>query len=115
MSFGRALVDSGADDTLFPLEMVELLGIALHPPTGHAMRWRGQRFALRYGNAELELVDDNGETLRWSAIVAFTAAALRYPLLGVCGCLEFLDVRFPGAGRMIDLEANRSHPGAAQP
>jgi hypothetical protein len=79
------------------------------------MRWRGQRSPLRYGEVELELVDDNGSSLRWSAVVAFTTAAIRYPLLGLAGCLEFFDVKFLGAAHMIELEPNSSFSGAAQP
>src|SRR5687768_12769579 len=55
VSFGRALVDSGADDTILPLDVANLLGISLLPPSGHSMRWRGQSFALRFGNVNLQL------------------------------------------------------------
>lgn len=114
-SFGRALVDPGADDTVFPLDVAHLLGIALKPPTAHAMRWRGQRFPVRYGAVDLELIDDTGTLLRWPAVVAFTNAAVRYPLLGVCGCMEFLNVRFFGADRIIEIEPNSSFPPAIAP
>jgi hypothetical protein len=109
-SFGRALVDPGADDTILPLDVAHLLGIALKSATSHAMRWRGQRFPLRYGELDLQLVDDDGMMLRWPAIVAFTAASIRYPLLGVCGSLEFLNVRFLGADRRLELEPNSAYP-----
>ena len=42
--------------------------------------------------------------------VAFTAANVRYPLLGIAGCLEFLDARFLGQRRLLELEANPSLP-----
>ena len=96
LAFGRALVDPGADDTLFPLDVATYLGIPLLPATGHAMRWRGQRSALRFGTVELAFVDDDGNTIRWPATVAFTVAGVRYPLLGVAGCLEFFDAKFLG-------------------
>jgi hypothetical protein len=110
VSFSRALVDCGADDSIFPLDVASLLNIPLQPLTGHVMRWRGQRYALRYGHIELELVDDDGNSLRWPALVGFSAANMRYPLLGLCGCLEFFDTRLLGNDHVIELEANLSFP-----
>jgi hypothetical protein len=53
--FPRALLDPGADDTVLPLDLAALLGIALKPDTGHAVRWRGQPYSLRFGDVDLEL------------------------------------------------------------
>jgi hypothetical protein len=108
LAFGKALVDPGADDTIFPLDVASLLAVSLEPATGHAMRWQGQRFALRYGEVELELMDDSGASLRWPTIVAFTSASMRYPLLGVAGCLNSFDVRFLGDAQMLEIEPNNS-------
>jgi hypothetical protein len=105
VSFGRALVDSGADDTILPLDVAVCLGVALLLDTGHAMRWQGQRHVLRFGHVDLELVDDSGGALRWPAIVAFTPARVRYPLLGLTGCLEFMEARFVGSSRVLELQA----------
>jgi hypothetical protein len=80
---------------------------------GSSLRWRGQRYSLRYGDVTLELGDEEGNILAWPAVVAFTTAPLRYPLLGICGALEFLDVTFGGAERIIELQANASFPQAA--
>jgi hypothetical protein len=110
ISFGRVLVDPGADDTLLPLDVASLLNVQLLPVTGHHMRWRGQRYPLRFGRVGLELADDAGSTLRWSATVAFTSATVRYPLLGICGCLEYLDVKFLGFNRILEVEPNSSFP-----
>jgi hypothetical protein len=115
LSFGRALVDSGADDTVFPLDIVSLLAVTLLPVTGHALRWRGQSHALRYGRVELELVDDTGSALRWPATVAFTPAPIRYPLLGVTGCLEYFNARFLGNARTVELEPNEQFPTSPVP
>jgi len=115
LSFGRALVDSGADDTIFPLDVATQLGVALLPATGHAMRWAGQRHPLRYGTVELELEDDRGNSLRWTATVAFTAAGVRYPLLGMAGCLEYLEVKFLGKDRALEVEATDLLPLPVQP
>jgi len=69
------------------------------------MRWRGQRHPLRFGNVELELTDGTG-TVHWPATVAFSPANIRYPLLGVGGCLEFFNVRLWGADHRLELEPN---------
>ena len=106
VAFGRALVDPGADDTVMPLDVAELLAVSFHPATGHSLRWKGQRHLLRYGDVTLELADDEGNALAWQAVAAFTTAPLRYPLLGICGCLEFFDATFRGAERIIELESN---------
>ncbi len=114
-SFGRAFLNSGADNTIFPLDVATQLGGSLLPATGHGMRWRGQRQLLRFGMVELELVDDVGAMGRWPATIAFTAASIRYPLLGIAGCLEYLDVKFLGKERMIELEPNDLLPSLIGP
>jgi hypothetical protein len=113
LNFGRALVDPGADDTVLPLDVAELLAVSFYPATRHSLQWRGTRHSIRYGDVTFELADDEGQVLTWPAVVAFTAAPVRYPLLGICGCLEFLDATFRGAERIIELQPNRSFPRPA--
>jgi hypothetical protein len=108
--FGRAVLDPAADDTVFPLDTAQRLGIALRPDTGHRVRWRGQLHPLRFGDAELVLTD-NTSVWRWPAVVGFSPAPLRYPILGQAGCLQFIDARFLGADRAVELETNRAYPG----
>jgi hypothetical protein len=108
--FPRAVLDPGADDTVFPLALVGLLGVALRADTGHGLRWRGQAYPLRFGDVELEL-SDGTSVCRWPAVVGFTPAPLRYPLLGIAGCLQFFDARFRGDDRIAEVETNRSYPG----
>jgi hypothetical protein len=109
--FVKAVMDLGADDTVFPISVARGLGLPLSTPTGHGMKWRGQHYPLRFADIELELADGTGSGLRWSATVAFTSAAIRYPLLGVCGVWEFLIVRVSGASRLIEVDADSSFPG----
>lgn len=108
--FGRAVLDPAADDTVFPLDTAGRLGVGLRPDTGHRVRWRGQLYALRFGDVELVLADDVS-VWRWPAVVAFSPAPIRYPLLGQAGCLQFLDARFLGADRIAELETNHTFPG----
>ncbi len=79
--FKRALVDPGSDDTIFPLAIANQIGISLRPDTGHVIRWGGQRYSLRFGDAELEL-SSNGAVWPWPAVVAFSDAPIQYRLLG---------------------------------
>jgi hypothetical protein len=108
--FARALLDTGADDTVFPLALAGLLGVAPRPDGGFGLRWRGQGYPLRFGDVALELYD--GLLLwRWSAVVGFSSAPLRYPVLGLCGCLQFFDARFLWEPQIVELETNRFYPG----
>jgi hypothetical protein len=108
--FGRAVLDPAADDTVFPLDTAGRIGARLHPDTGHRVRWRGQLYALRFADVELLLTDNVG-TWRWAAVVAFSPAPLRYPILGQSGCLQFMDARFFGLDLIVELATNRSFAG----
>src|SRR5437588_12701895 len=94
----------------FPFDTAGRLGIPLRPSTGHGVRWRGQLHPLRFGDVAL-LLTDNGSIWRWSAVVGFSPAPLRYPILGQSGCLQFFDARFLGADLMVELETNRTYLG----
>jgi hypothetical protein len=107
----RALLDTGADDSIFAMKFATQMGLKLRPVTSHSLRWRGQTYALRYGDVELELSDATGQVWRWPALVAFSPAPLRYPILGNCGCLEFFDALFRGAARVVERETNPAYPG----
>jgi hypothetical protein len=108
--FGRAVLDPAADDTVFPADTAARIGARLHPDTGHRVRWRGQLHPLRFATVELLLTDNLG-TLRWSAVVGFSPAPLRYPILGQSGCLQFLDANFLGADRWVELTTNPTFAG----
>jgi hypothetical protein len=109
--FPRALLDSGADDTIFPIDVAAVLGIVLGPGPAQAIRWRGQPYALHFGPAELELSDETGALWRWPAVIGFSSAPIRYPILGNAGCLCFFDALFLGENRRVELDTNVSYPG----
>jgi hypothetical protein len=108
--FGRAVLDPASDDTVFPLDTARRIGARLHPDTGHRVRWRGQIHPLRFATVELLLTDNIG-TLRWPAVVAFSPAPLRYPILGQSGCLQYMDARFLGTDLIVELATNPSFAG----
>src|SRR5688572_7806789 len=58
--FPDALLDTGADDSIFPMDVVRMIGVILLPTLGFTIRWRGQVHPLRFGNVELELEDASG-------------------------------------------------------
>ncbi len=108
--YPRAVVDPASDDTVFPMDTARRIGARLRPDTGHRIRWRGQVHTLRFGDVELVLTD--GTTVwRWSALVGFSPASLRYPILGNAGCLQYFDALFRGADLTIELNFNRSYAG----
>jgi hypothetical protein len=108
--FDRAILDSGADDTVFPIDTALRLGIPLRPPTGHGVRWRGQLHVLRFANVELSLADLKS-TWHWRAVIGFSPAPMLYPILGQAGFLQYFNAQFFGADLAVELEINRDFPG----
>jgi hypothetical protein len=104
-------MDSGGDDTVFPIDVLRLIGASALPDTGHRIRWRGSLHPLRYASVELSMSDDVAEC-RWQAVIAFSPAPLTYPILGNAGCLEFFDIRLLGADLWIELEPNWKFQGS---
>jgi len=103
--FEQALLDPGADDTVFPIDFAAVLEVKLRPATKHGLRWRGQRYGLRFGGVSLQIGNAH-TTWRWPALVAFSQAPLRYPILGNCGCLQFFNANFLGEDLEVELEKN---------
>jgi hypothetical protein len=57
------------------------------------------------------LLSDGTATAQWDTTVAFTAATLRWPLLGQAGFLQFFDVELHGASHEAILTPNVTFPG----
>jgi hypothetical protein len=106
------LADTGADDTIFPLGTAQTLGIVLLPVTAvtTVIRWHGVNYPSRYGQVWLELNDGNS-IWSWPALIAFSAAQIRYPILGQTGCLEYMNANFKGEDKQLLLETTPSYPG----
>jgi hypothetical protein len=104
--FRFALMDTGSVVTVFPADAAPLIGVILGGRE-RQLRWRGQSYPIEFQTVELEL-EQAGTVWRWRALVGFTSAPLAYPLLGLQGCLEFMDARFHGAdqstGVMCSME-----------
>ncbi len=105
-----ALLDTGSQDTLFPMAIAQPLGIVLGGER-YSLKWRGVRYWVEFHDVELELTTSE-LVWRWRTRVGFTSAPLPYALLGQRGCLNFLDAKFYGAHQMVELETNRAFPGS---
>jgi hypothetical protein len=112
--FQHAVVDSGADDTVFPGLIATAIGASLLPSTGLQLRWHGTPYPMRFARVELMLSTANSNC-RWPAVVAFTSAPLPYPLFGIAGGLQFFDATLRGEDHVLELVPNTSFPGAMNP
>jgi hypothetical protein len=106
------LLDSGADDSVFPDELAGQLGIDLTQAEERFMSLAGRPKPARIRYARVDLRISNGvETYEWSAMVGFVRAKLHYNLLGQAGCLQFFNADFRGADREVILVPNASFSG----
>jgi hypothetical protein len=110
--YGLALLDTGSQDTIFPIDIALSLGVRLLPlsAVGHQVRWRGTAYPLRFGAVQLEL-SDGTEKWTWPTMLAFTRATMPYPMLGQAGFLEFMNATFHGEDHFVTLDPTPSFPG----
>jgi hypothetical protein len=106
-----SLLDDAASDTLFPEALAVQIGIDLSGAvTGTGTAVGGAVIPVSYAPVEVR-VTDGVEFRAWNAIVGFTAAPLRWPLLGFAGFLQFFTTTFYGDREVVDLEVNRLYAG----
>lgn len=107
----QAILDSGADDTIFPESLAPILGIDLsNAPAGTAGIAGAGVISLRYA-AVLVRMTDGLEQREWPAIIGFTPAKLVYPSLGFAGVLQFFTTTFHGDREEVQLSINALYPG----
>lgn len=89
-----ALVDSGADETLFPLSLAEVLGVELDEELiSEAAGISGDRLKIQYGDVDLRIESDS-EIIEWKTTVGFVdfgSASDEVIILGHGGCLDFFE------------------------
>jgi hypothetical protein len=106
-----ALLDTGAEDTVFPEWVASVIGVDLtNAPTGTGAGVGGSAVVLRYAQATLRIADNN-ERREWQAWVGFTSMHLRIALLGFAGFLQYFTATFRGDLEEVELTANSSYPG----
>jgi hypothetical protein len=108
----RGLVDSGADDTVFPESLAPLLGIDLtNAPEGQLGGFTGALTTrIRFASVILRLATTT-DRREWTALVGFTAAPLRHGLLGFAGVLQFFTAEFRSEQEEVELRVNALYPG----
>jgi predicted aspartyl protease len=109
--FREGLLDSGADDTVFPESLAADIGVDLtNAPARQLSTAARTAHPLRYAQVTLRIFD-GGERREWPAWVGFTPARLKQPLLGIAGFLQFFDTNLRGALEVAELTVNSSYPG----
>ena len=107
----RMLLDTGADECIFPDSVAHRIGADLTgASTGSATVAGVGRLPLRYAQVTLRLTDGQ-EFREWPAIISFTPARLIYPLLGFAGCLRYFWAHFMGDREEVELTVNSLYPG----
>jgi hypothetical protein len=108
----QALLDTAADDTVFPESLAALLGVDLTgaPESEASGVGRSAAARLRFATVILRLATSS-ERREWPATVSFTAAPLRFPLLGFAGALQFFDADFRGEREEVELTVNSLYRG----
>jgi hypothetical protein len=110
-----ALVDTGADNTIFPRSAAVALGIQLRGPKGMASRsFGGHAVALELGDAEIE-ISQLSESYRWTQLVQFFDFSTddeEVAILGHSGFLEYFTATFDGESAWLELTPNNTFPAA---
>jgi len=107
-----SLLDSGADDSVFPEAFGAKIGLDLrHAPQGRATGATLAGVPLRYAQVILRLTDGR-EFREWPAWVGFTSVPLTYPMLGFAGFLQFFNAYLLGDHEEVELTVNRLYPGS---
>ncbi len=112
-----ALADTGADETILPRSVGELIGAEIDDTAQSRVTGiSGHQVAVAPGTVEIEITDGQ-ETYRWSTQVSFISfydPNDEVAVLGHRGCLDFLTATFDGNRRTLDLVANTKFPGNVQ-
>lgn len=107
-----AVLDTAADDTVFPEALAAKIGIDLtNAPSGSGSGVAMAGVLLRYAKVTLRITDGR-QRHEWTAWVAFTSAPMPYPMLGFAGFLQFFSATFHGDHELVELMANTLYPGS---
>lgn len=113
-----ALVDTGADETLLPLSLSQLLGVDLDGrPTSQAAGISGDKLMIYYGEVSLQISSEN-ETIEWRDMVGFVDfqdVDDEVIVLGHGACLDYFTAIFDGERGELTLQANGLLPQSDQP
>ena len=77
--YTRALVDTGADETVFPERLLGVLGLSPFPSTGQRIIWRGVEYRTQYALVRLVLDNDRNAQMGDGSRFLGGAAAVPRP------------------------------------
>jgi len=102
----HALVDTGADGTLFPRSIAEAIGATIYEKNTATVRGlAGEPLTVVAGEVEVEMVD-GGDRHRWNMTVGFTSVddpQDEVAILGHAGFLDYFQATFDGQARELQL------------
>ena len=105
------LLDSAADDTVFPEKALAPLGLDLtNAPRGVASGVGMVPLSVRYAQVMIH-VTDGKERREWTAWVGFAPPPFKRPLLGFAGFLQFFQADFHGDLEFVELQVNQLYSG----
>ena len=112
-----ALVDTGADETLFPRWAAEQIEVPVDESKPlDIVGIGGHRVSALPGHVEFELTDDQ-QVYQWPSVVRFASwpeSQTQLAILGHAGCLNFFTTIFDGHARAIDITPNSTFPGSTR-
>ena len=107
----RCLLDTAADDAVFPDVAATQAGIDLtNAPIGAASGVGFVSHQIRYARVTLRITDGI-EFCEWDTWIGFTSAPLGQPLMGFAGFLQFFDADFHGGREEVELVTSSLYPG----
>ena len=99
------LLDTGADETLLPMAIAEVLGVNLDPRNRGTVLSASGEMSVVYGDISLEIGRGRAR-YRWHTTVGFLSQPLEEALLGHRGFLQYFDVSFLWVRKEIRLHRN---------
>ena len=107
-----ALVDTGADETLLPRSLAELLEIELEEATSQAIGITGDKLTVHYGEVEFHVAnaDDNVTWRTTVGFVEFKSSDDEVIVLGHGGFLDYFTAKFDGERAELKLTPNSLLP-----
>lgn len=112
----RALIDTGADQSIVPFSVAERIGAELFEDEQNSVEGiSGQGVIVVPGRVRIELFDGR-ESIDWIAIIGFAkfpAPENECSVLGHAGCLEYFHAAFDGVDRFVELTLRGELPHTA--
>jgi hypothetical protein len=109
----RALIDTGADNTVLPKSVADVCGIITDSGIGPSMEtFGGHKLPTRFGNVTLEIAE-GGEKVRWETRVQFfdfDTPDSETLIMGHAGMLDYFSAEFDGWNAELTLKANDDLP-----